>query len=507
MRPPTANQKRPTAPSDTASRSGGSGGGSGGGGGGGGGAVFDGPHELWTIAATVLHRVLHGGSLKSLLAPMRSERARPVNALVTETLKRREVLERAVAEFGPWPAAAKSAGKGGLREAHELRLLLAHEMLFGRGLRQSALLRPARDPAFSEALERIRGWEATTLKAARSSARGPTDAADLAALALDGDLPSLPRYARVNTLKASVDDVVAALSASGWRLTAAPVVASRSSSSSSGRVPVISVPAAAPVAPCFWLDPHVPSLLVLPPHAELHAHALVANGTIILQDKASCLAPAALAPRPGELILDCCAAPGNKTTQLAALAAPGGVVIACERDTRRAGVLRARAAHAAGGAIEVVQTDFLGIDPTQPPYRDVTAVQLDPTCSGSGMVERASFGLAADGHSAAEGGGRSERLHALAAMQLGLLRHALRFPRARVVVYSTCSIHPVENELVVEAALADAAVRAAGWRLAPALPAWPVRGLPLTRGAEHLVRAGPEVGTNGFFVSRFERDT
>ena len=42
------------------------------------------PHELWTAAAAVLAKVLHGGSLKSLLAPMPSHVARPVNALVTE---------------------------------------------------------------------------------------------------------------------------------------------------------------------------------------------------------------------------------------------------------------------------------------------------------------------------------------------------------------------------------------------------------------------------------------
>ena len=67
--------------------------------------------------------------------------------------------------------------------------------------------------------------------------------------------------------------------------------------------------------------------------------------------------------------------------------------------------------------------------------------------------------LAAEGHASAAEGGKSERLHNLATMQLGLLTHALTFPSARVVVYSTCSIHPIENELVVAAALRGSAVR------------------------------------------------
>ena len=261
----------------------------------------------------------------------------------------------------------------------------------------------------------------------------------------------------------------------------------------------------------------------MPPQAELHEHALVRTDVLILQDKASCLAPAALAPTRGELILDCCAAPGNKTTQLAALAAPGGLVLACERDARRAGVLRARAAQAAGDAVRVLQTDFLAIDPTSDPYCRVTAVQLDPTCSGSGMVERANYQLAEGGGEEPGGGGvpaargRAARLLELGAFQLELLVHALSFPAAERVVYSTCSVHPAEDELVVAAALAHPAVQRAGWRLAPALPSWPCRGLPgLVVGAhpragssgdlaEMLVRAGPETQTNGFFVAKFVR--
>jgi len=454
------------------------------------GGAWDGPHELWHTASKVLASVLRNGSLKSILAPMPSERAKPVNALVTETLKRRELLERVVQESGPWSSTS----------GHELRLLLAHEMLFGHGLRQSALLRPTDDDTLAETLSRMRSWEATLLKSAKAHAReaGVTDDADgnggLAEQQQQQQQQSqaarLPRYVRVNTLKMTLDAAVAVLCAEGW--THVPV-------------PMEGIPSAPPEPPLFWVDPHVPSLLVMPPETELHEHALVQSSALILQDKASCLAPAALAPRPGELILDCCAAPGNKTTQLAALSAPNGLVIACERDARRAGVLRARAAQAAGSAIRVMQIDFLSIDVKESPYCDVTAVQLDPTCSGSGMVERAGFQLAPEGGAAAVDGGQAERLAALGAMQLELVLHALSFPKARVVVYSTCSVHPVEDELVVRAALRAPAVRRAGWRLAPALPQWPCRGLPLLPDAHMLVRAGPEVCTNGFFVARFER--
>ena len=430
---------------------------------------------------------------------MQSGTARLINALVTETLKRRELLESLVEQCGLW--------KKDSNDSRALRLLLAHELLFGRGLRQPGL-RSCKDEALVEALEKMRFWEAATLKAAKASAHasGTTPAAMAAAeAAADGladaseAVRALPRYARVNSLKATLDAVVATLCAEGWTLHDPPHGVGAAAA-------LRGIPTSPPPPLCFWIDAHVPDLLCLPPHTELHQHALVISDVLILQDKASCLAPAALKPTAGERILDCCAAPGNKTTQLAALSAPGGLVIACERDARRAGVLRQRAERAAGKAVRVLEADFLEIDPRSEPYDKVTAVQLDPTCSGSGMVERANYQLDAEGGDAVNGGGQAERLLQLGTMQLGLLQHAMSFPAARVVVYSTCSVHPVEDELVVAAALADPAVKRQGWKLAPALPTWPCRGLPLVEGAEMLVRAGPEVQTNGFFVARFERE-
>jgi putative methyltransferase len=73
-------------------------------------------------------------------------------------------------------------------------------------------------------------------------------------------------------------------------------------------------------------DPHVSDLLVFKPGTDLHDHPMVRDGEIVLQGKASCLPAAALEPRVGWEVIDCCAAPGNKTTHLAALVGKSGKV-------------------------------------------------------------------------------------------------------------------------------------------------------------------------------------
>jgi len=88
----------------------------------------------------------------------------------------------------------------------------------------------------------------------------------------------------------------------------------------------------------------------------------------------------------------------------------------------------------------------------------------------------------------------------------------MKYPAVEKIVYSTCSIHPEENEQVVLAALTSTEAVAGGFKLATraeVLPAWPRRGQPgilNDADTEAIVRCSPgEDGTNGFFVSCFVR--
>ena len=77
--------------------------------------------------------------------------------------------------------------------------------------------------------------------------------------------------------------------------------------------------------------------------------------------------------------------------------------------------------------------------------------------------------------------------------------------KAGVVVYSTCSVHARENELVVAAVLAHAG--RLGWRRGGALPSWPRRGKSVFEGGERTLRVDAAADrTDGFFVALFVRE-
>ncbi|KAL0330670.1 UNVERIFIED_CONTAM: 25S rRNA (cytosine-C(5))-methyltransferase NSUN5 [Sesamum angustifolium] len=222
-------------------------------------------------------------------------------------------------------------------------------------------------------------------------------------------------------------------------------------------------------------DDIVPDLLILP-GADLHNHPLVMNGSIFLQGKASSMAAVALGPKPGWEVIDACSAPGNKTVHLAALMKGEGKILACELNKERVKRLENNVKLAGATNVKVMHEDFLNLDPRDPSYSKVRAILLDPSCSGSGTA--------------------FERLD-------HLLPSHNAVPAVERLVYSTCSIHQIENEDVVNSVLHMAS--SYGFQLAKAFPQWPRRGLPTFGGSEHLLRTDLTVDKEGFFIALFVR--
>uniref|UniRef100_A0A671PBJ2 Probable 28S rRNA (cytosine-C(5))-methyltransferase n=1 Tax=Sinocyclocheilus anshuiensis TaxID=1608454 RepID=A0A671PBJ2_9TELE len=221
-----------------------------------------------------------------------------------------------------------------------------------------------------------------------------------------------------------------------------------------------------------------------------HNHFLYKAGHIILQDKASCLPAFLLNPQVGSHVIDACAAPGNKTSHLAAMIKNKGKLFAFDLDAKRLSTMSTLLLRAGVTCHQLANQDFLKVDPQSSEYKEVEYILLDPSCSGSGMV------CLRDEVSELQDEGR---LQALATFQLRSLNHALQFPRVQRVVYSTCSIHSQENEDVVSACLQQNSA----FRLVHLFPNWPERGHePFT---ECLRASTAKTRTHGFFVAMLER--
>ena len=168
-----------------------------------------------------------------------------------------------------------------------------------------------------------------------------------------------------------------------------------------------------------------------------------ADGLVFVQDEASQLVPLIVDPRPGERVLDLCASPGGKTTEMAALMRDSGTIVASDVRPRRMSLLE-RAVKTSGARAVQVQA----IEPSGPlPFgADFDRVLVDAPCSGLGTIRRDPDirwrRTAAD-------------LDRFAAQQIELLSRAAATVRAGGrLVYATCSSEPEENERVVEAFLA-----------------------------------------------------
>lgn len=224
-------------------------------------------------------------------------------------------------------------------------------------------------------------------------------------------------------------------------------------------------------------------------------------GLYHVQEEASMIPASCVSIRPGDRILDLCAAPGNKTAQIAVALADTGLVVANDRNRGRTRGLRHTIERL--GLVNVAVTVGDGKRfPSPEPGELFDGVLVDAPCSCEGTIRRG-------GQSRSVG---TQEIEAIAEVQTILLRRAVKLVRpGGWVVYSTCTFSPLENECVVEAAVGlrrsemdIEQVSIPGLQAAPGLREW--EGRVFSPGMEHCLRIWPHLNdTGGFFVAVLRR--
>lgn len=218
------------------------------------------------------------------------------------------------------------------------------------------------------------------------------------------------------------------------------------------------------------------------------------EGDVYLQSLSSMLPPLVLEPRPGADVLDMCAAPGGKTSQIAALACGKARITACEMNGPRAEKLSYNLRKLGVAGVNIMKTDARQLDE----FFRFDQVLLDAPCTGSGTVH--------------PGDEQSKRITSVlldktTRSQFKLLDRALTVLKPQgTLVYSTCSILPEENGRQVERALA----KHADCRIAPieSIGDMPIAQAPfetLPGGPEGTLTVCPSRLYEGFYIARLKK--
>ncbi|XP_059060693.1 28S rRNA (cytosine-C(5))-methyltransferase [Achroia grisella] len=354
----------------------------------------------YKVAANIFKKVsTEGGSVKTLLYDdkLRHFRTNVLYALITESIKHAADIDKI---FNSCSILEKES-----RLDPWLAKVLTAELLFGK-----------------KALPGKSKPEQTILSYKDQFEKYATDHQD----DLKTEVVRRPRYVRINTNLLTTSDAIRAFQDDGYRY-----IRCTSGSYDDYLKQIQSL-----TEYNFTQDYHVKTVFVFSSGTKLHEHDLYLENKIILQDKATTLAVHLLAPPNGSVVLDMCAAPGMKTTQLAAYMRNEGKIYAVERNEKRYKTLCDFVEKTASTCVETLHKDSLEIK--RGDLDDVEYILLDPSCSGSGMELCV--------HSYID----ATRLSKLTSLQEKFLKHAMNaFPKAKRIVYSTCSLFPEENERVI----------------------------------------------------------
>ncbi len=279
-------------------------------------------------------------------------------------------------------------------------------------------------------------------------------------------LSFLRRSIRINTLTGSIQEIKAGIEAKGWKLEQIPWCKEG-----------------------FWIE-HPERRDV----GNLLEHHL---GKIYVQEAASMVPPLVLQPKPGDLVLDLCAAPGSKTTQMGMMMNNQGLIVANDYkglrlqslgiNVQRSGLTNCLISLMHGKRFYQFEFD---------------KILVDAPCSGTGAIRKSLKTIRI---------WNAGMITKLARQQKELLENAYNnLKPGGEIVYSTCSVEPEENEGVVNYLLKKypsaklVSVNLPGLKTSP--PILEFEGVQFHPSLDKVIRIWPQDNdTEGFFVAKIKK--
>lgn len=236
-----------------------------------------------------------------------------------------------------------------------------------------------------------------------------------------------------------------------------------------------------------------PAGLIVTSGGGVGGNPLFASGDFSIQDESSMLVALVTAPEPGMRVLDCCAAPGGKTTHLAEMMNGRGEVIASDIHEHKEKLIREQASRLKLTNVKTVVSDALLLVERYP-AASFDRILLDAPCSGLGVIRRKPDLKWAK---------QEQEVTAIAALQHKLLRAVCPLLKpGGIIVYSTCTTEPEENEDQIRSFLAEVP----GFALEPFPANLLPEGWARESGKKGMLQLLPhQFDSDGFFIARLRK--
>lgn len=218
------------------------------------------------------------------------------------------------------------------------------------------------------------------------------------------------------------------------------------------------------------------------------------QGKISIQDESSMVVAHLVAAEPGMMVLDCCAAPGGKTTHIAEMMRDEGTIWASDIHGHKQRLIERQAARLHLRSIKTMVSDALELGEAFP-AASFDRILVDAPCSGTGVIRRKpDIKWLKD----------EAEIKRLPELQLGILTVAARLlSDDGALIYSTCTLEREENEDVIASFLAQHAEFELDASIAKHLPEQVAEKINVSTGIVHILPY--QYQSDGFFVAKLRK--